>query len=386
MNIGMTTTRRSTHIAALCALMIALIPGCSSLVRAAQAPDVTYRHLTTAGPLSIHVVTFDLARKDLAVLATVGAGVKGSETVPAMVANLPPALGTPVAAVNGDYFEFLTEPRYRGTLQGTCVVDGELVTAPAAETFWIDARRRPHLGAVRSKFTLTWPDGSGEPFGLNCSTSDYKSEVRAADVVLYTPAFGPSTFTEGGREYVLGPVDPKAWLPLRVNAVVQARVREIRTAGNTPLRPGTMVVSVARKADKRVPALAVGNTLTIATAVTPSLAGARTAISGAPLVLSGGQVRDGLDNTVRAPRTAVGFAGRRCMFVVVDGRQPGLSVGMSHRELGKLMQRLGCTDAVNLDGGGSSTFWFKGKVLNSPSDRRLRPVGNALLLVRKGRR
>ncbi len=55
---------------------------------------VDYRRLAEAGPQSIHVVSFDLARGNLAVTATVGAGVRGSETVPDMVARLPDGPGT----------------------------------------------------------------------------------------------------------------------------------------------------------------------------------------------------------------------------------------------------------------------------------------------------
>ncbi len=77
MSIGMMITRRNTRIAAIYAVMIALILGCLSQPRVERVPDVNHVHLTEAGPLSIHVVTFDLTRDDLAVLATVGTGVNG---------------------------------------------------------------------------------------------------------------------------------------------------------------------------------------------------------------------------------------------------------------------------------------------------------------------
>jgi hypothetical protein len=48
-------------------------------------------------------------------------------------------------------------------------------------------------------------------------------------------------------------------------------------------------------------------------------------------------------------------------FVVVDGRRPETAVGMSHHELAVFMQRLGCTDALNMDGGGSSTLYTKSR-------------------------
>jgi exopolysaccharide biosynthesis protein len=83
----------------------------------------------------------------------------------------------------------------------------------------------------------------------------------------------------------------------------------------------------------------------------------------------------------RHPRTAVGWSVDRLLLVVVDGRQPGWSAGMSLDELADLMQRLGATDAVNLDGGGSSAMVVRGVVVNRPSDANgERAVGNALVL------
>lgn len=349
-------------------------------------PGVEYTHLAEPGPLSIHVVSFDLADPNLSLLATVGSGVYGSQTVPAMAAEVPAQVGEPLAMVNGDYFEFLTEPRYRGTLQGMCLADGELVAAPAAKTFWIDAESQPHLEVVSSQFTLGLPDGSTVPFGLNCSTSDFRSEVRTADFVVYTPAFGAATNTKDSREYVLSPASESDALPLQPNATIRARVIRAGASGSTRIEPGTMVLSIAQKADERFPALEVGDELTITTTLTPDMTGAPTATSGDPLVLADGKIIEGLDNTARHPRTAVGFAGTRCWLVVIDGRQPELSIGMSHHEVGALMRSLGCTDALNLDGGGSSTFWYAGQVRNRPSDGQPRPVGSALVLVRTGER
>ena len=85
------------------------------------------------------------------------------------------------------------------------------------------------------------------------------------------------------------------------------------------------------------------------------------------------------------PRTAVGVSRdtRYVYLLVVDGRQQGLSEGMTLVELAEWMKQLGCWDAMNLDGGGSSTMAIKGadgapKVLNSPSGGSQRSVGNHL--------
>ena len=70
---------------------------------------------------------------------------------------------------------------------------------------------------------------------------------------------------------------------------------------------------------------------------------------------------------VTNPRTAIGVLGPlHYMFLVSDGRTKE-STGLSLLQLAELMKELGCESAYNLDGGGSSTFWFNGKVLNKPT-------------------
>ena len=69
------------------------------------------------------------------------------------------------------------------------------------------------------------------------------------------------------------------------------------------------------------------------------------------------------------------------MLVVVDGRR-AWSVGMSLTELADQLLALGAFQAMNLDGGGSSTLWVRGTIVNYPSDPAgERPVGNALMIV-----
>lgn len=78
--------------------------------------------------------------------------------------------------------------------------------------------------------------------------------------------------------------------------------------------------------------------------------------------------------TTRHPRTAIGKTGKRkVMIITVDGRTDQ-SAGLTLHELSRLMDDLNCTDAVNLDGGGSTTMWISGKpfegVVNMPCDNR----------------
>ncbi|MEX2527565.1 MAG: phosphodiester glycosidase family protein [Gemmatimonadota bacterium] len=86
----------------------------------------------------------------------------------------------------------------------------------------------------------------------------------------------------------------------------------------------------------------------------------------------------------RHPRTAVGHDARGNLWlVVVDGRQPGRSAGMTLSELSHLMESLGSTDALNLDGGGSSVMVLNGRPVSRPSGPQgERPVANALVVKR----
>ena len=88
----------------------------------------------------------------------------------------------------------------------------------------------------------------------------------------------------------------------------------------------------------------------------------------------------------RNPRTGVGqLADGRLVFVVVDGRQRGYSVGMTNFELAQMLVRLGAVTGTALDSGGSSTMAFNGNLLNRPSDPGgVRAVGDALTLFYYG--
>jgi exopolysaccharide biosynthesis protein len=115
------------------------------------------------------------------------------------------------------------------------------------------------------------------------------------------------------------------------------------------------------------------------------------AISGAGLLLRDGRelhdwsaerISAGFDTT-RHPRTVIGTDARGAIWLVtVDGRNPEVSLGMSFTELQRLARRLGLRSALNLDGGGSTTMWAAGRIVNMPSDPGgPRKVSDAILVV-----
>jgi exopolysaccharide biosynthesis protein len=108
-------------------------------------------------------------------------------------------------------------------------------------------------------------------------------------------------------------------------------------------------------------------------------AGVWNTLSFGPAIVEGGQTVDGIETAEvdtnvgnhsiqgEQPRTAVGVIdSNHLAFVVVDGRSPGYSKGVTMTGLADIMKSLGATTAYNIDGGGSSTMYFNGAVVNNP--------------------
>jgi hypothetical protein len=120
----------------------------------------------------------------------------------------------------------------------------------------------------------------------------------------------------------------------------------------------------------------------------------RDVIGGHPTLVHKGRVQiegtPGESLRKRHPRTALCYNDSKVIFAVIDGRQPSLSVSMTLDELAKFMLSLGCKEAMNTDGGGSSVMAVRGsdavsasgtlQIVNSPSDGKERGRGNAFLV------
>ncbi len=354
-------------------------PATSAAHAGERGPAVSYMADTVEDvPWSIHIVKIDRSQTNYSFETTLGRSNQlGMSVVSEQVKMLPPELGKPMAAVNGDFYK--NSGQYPGDPEGIQIVQGELVSGPRPthSCFWIDASGSPHITNVQSGFKVTLPDGRAAPFALN--------EERASDaVVLYTRANGPATRTKGGIELILATTNQHP-LPLRVSESFTARVREVRNEGNSPLGPGTLVLSVGPKISSQVAGVKPNDLVQISTETLPSMSGCRTAIGGGPALVRGGTALTFGGIQTRHPRSAIGWNKEYFFLVEVDGRQK-TSAGMSFPELAAYMVKLGCDEANNLDGGGSATLWVRGIVMNSPSEGRERPAANALVVVRKDQR
>ena len=371
-------------------LVLSLVASCqrkSSLIFTEVASGLDYGHESVpAVPWSIHVVRIDRSHSEYSLQSLhANARAVGLSPLSEQLRQIPPSLGVPVAAINGDFYQ--RERAYMGDPRGLQISFGELLSAPkGGVAFWVGSDGNFQATNVSPHFEITWPDGRATAFGLN-------EERASTGLVLFTPAMGTSTHTTGGVEWLLRPAPADPWLPLRPNRMLSAVVAEVFTNGDTRLVPGTLVLSSGPALAKSLPALPIGAEVKLSTATLPTLGDIPTALSGGPMLVRDGQTlklptptADSYEfNSMfeRHPRSALGWNRSYFYLVEVDGRRKGVSVGMTLAELGKYLVQLGCEQAMNLDGGGSATLWCDGAVRNQPADGRERPIANALAVIRQ---
>ena len=112
-------------------------------------------------------------------------------------------------------------------------------------------------------------------------------------------------------------------------------------------------------------------------------------ISGGPYLVKDGEIY--IDTYAeklqtiggRNPRTAIGYTKNNDLILVaVDGRE-GSSVGLTLTELGAFMKKLGCVNAINLDGGGSTVMYVNGRIVNNPPQIGGIALSNAVVIAKK---
>jgi hypothetical protein len=300
-----------------------------------------------------------------------------------------------LAALNADYFPYTGDPL------GLCILRGELVSEPFPNRPAIGWRPdgKVVMGAPLLDAELIRPDGA------RIALSGINRPARANnDLVLFTRFFGATALLEakppqqvnGATEIASVAIVLDALTrPLRVGSTAQAVVREVLPgASSAPIPPTGGVLIGTGAAANFLQALQPNQFVQIRVDLKGDGASewreVTEAIAGGPWLVRGGKVvppaeyeQAGFNRGFwerRHPRTAVGRTEKgELIWLVVDGRQPH-SQGASLPELAQIMQRYGAVDAINLDGGGSSTLVVCDLVINSPSDGSERPVANLWLL------
>ena len=334
------------------------------------------------GPYALQAVEVDRAQGFIRLGVSQGGGeTMALEPLSRQAGRLTKGDHYPIAGVNGDFF-FYPNTQQGGIPTNAAVLDGELLRTPFQRSCLVlDAAGNPSIKILRAHSVASLPNGiQREIAGVNHPRGRNQ-------LVVYTPRYGATTRTDAtGVEVYLQPEE----FPLRYGVTQKARVRAVQQGvGGAALNPGTWVLSGSGPAGAALRGLQPNDPVELRIDFDPALGpkdqvlggGPRLVRDGKPAVEPEGGSINGPFATARHPRTAIGFNGTRVFLLVVDGRQPGYSVGMSMAELAQAMADLGCTDAINVDGGGSSGLWVRGSLVNRPSDGRERAVANGLFVL-----
>ncbi len=268
-----------------------------------------------------------------------------------------------IAAINGTYFKPQT-----GVPLGTLMIDRKIYTGPVydrvAMGIFDDGFKTARLqmnGEIRANGKTLKVDNINQPRMLSTHT------------IIYTPEWGKSS-----------PATPKYGYQLAI------KDNKIISASYNPLAipDGGYVISAPLSVLK--PFLNAKK-IKITLNTSPEWKNVRHIISGGPYLVKNSEVF--VDMTAQKlgaiggknPRTAIGYtADDIFIMVAVDGRE-GSSVGMTLMQLANFMKSLGCTDAINLDGGGSTVMYVGGQVVNKPAFKGGIAISNALVLSSKSK-
>jgi Phosphodiester glycosidase len=391
----------------------AVLGGGAGVARAVEVePGVDWTTIVRHGPAErINMLTVD-ASKVRAVLSN--ERIAGRERVNAMARRV-----GAVAGVNGTFFTKSGDP------VGTLAIDGELLSEPldgrsalilrppgapgapgagsgagasasvAPVRFrgraYVNGRSRAIDGVDRTRGLIPACGGRGG----DVPTERVNPVITCGDsseLVVLSPRYGARPPAEGGVEAI-------------VRNGIGTRLRPPGTGGVPPegvLLTGTgdaarfLRTTALPGSHARIVLRLTADGETIDLAPGGSEGGGASVIGAGPRLVRAGRVAvaalaEGFAPTPaffqtfvadRQPRTLAGVrADGSVLLVAVDGRAPGWSAGMTLREAAGLMRSLGARDALNLDGGGSSTMSVRGQVVNRPSDGQQRLVSNGLFVM-----
>ncbi|MDR1718624.1 MAG: phosphodiester glycosidase family protein [Dysgonamonadaceae bacterium] len=363
-------------------------------------PEAVYTAYNISGfPLKIFAVKIDCRAQNLQVQAWSGADYTlNTKETPLSVANRKNTETFQVlSAINGDFF---------GSAPcGAEIIKGEMSQNIVSTEFFIggvdftpyagiDYEGKPIVDVFRFTPYVKKLNANGDSLFLKKTIN---SGIRNTDeFILFNNYLGYSETqtNEWGHECLISPVSGN-WTP-DANGYIRCKIEKLRKVTETQkmeILPGKAVLSGHGTSRTFLADLQVGDEVLVSWGAKlvyhPEIRGIREAVAGGTMCLRNGVVQeytvtDAAREKDRHPRTSFGVSEDRnyMWFVVIDGRDTGISIGVSTKEEADIMKFLGAHDAVNLDGGGSSCMVVNGAVKNKPSDGSPRLVINGLLLAK----
>ena len=367
-----------------------------SVIEKPVAKGVTFRQEITGGKTPLVVNLLKIEPKTPGVQFRSGQAndvihnrgeLRGRETIGLMAVR-----NRAIGAINADFFAGTGDPL------GLEIIDGELVSEPmnfrACLALLPDHQNQIEMGVMRSVGVLETDKKITLPLaGIN-------RVPQEGEIIVETPRFaGASALHSPGVRVVVSGVN----LPLRPSQTLRGTVETVtplsknEAMSNCPADK-ICLIAFGGASDLLIKSLKTRDAVTLGfglfptsplTEKKPIWADAQQAVSGGPWLVKAGVLA--LDDeaerfnkadfvTARHPRSAFGVTkDGTILLVAVDGRAKW-SAGVSLKELAEIMLKHGAINAINLDGGGSTSLFVGGGIVNAPSDGRLRPVADGLLV------
>lgn len=372
------------------------------------------------GQWKLEVLTIDPKHFTGELASTFGPDLVNRETTSQLAAT-----GGALAGINGGYFVLDPKAGAPGDPAGTAVFNGEVLSEPVGDrpSLVIDGKKyESSIQRLGWRGTISAVGGAPEnndggkagtdaPLALdginrfpglirNCGgTGDAPTVLPLHDytctdpdeIIAFTGEYGSATPSGPGLEAVLDSHGTVTAVNSSRGTAVPAGGRTLQATGAAAAMLGSLATVGARLDVDAGLISEDGKALKTSTSTD--------VVNGGPVLVSGGaenvtvrrdgMVRSGDNNSFyygwvhkRNPRTIAGIDGQgRTLLVTADGRQTA-SLGLSIKEAADVAMSLGMVDAINLDGGGSTTMAVDGQVVNSPSDASgERPVGDAILVL-----
>jgi exopolysaccharide biosynthesis protein len=328
-------------------------------------------------PVNINLLRLDLKKVRLDVQHANDQAI-GTETTSSIAARYRAA-----AAINAGFFRLDTSP-YLGDPVGLLMIDGDMISEPANNRVQLIINNGPSQTDVLIAHSVI---SQSIKIGRDTyKVSGINRERKADELIIYTPKFGKTTLTnKDGVELVIVKGNIYSIIIGIGNAVIPENGYIISLTG--AMR--SLISPRARKSDSV--------TLMVDWEIPPSFLKDRDkldVVTGVPQLIKDGKIditweQEKTTKTfveTRHPRTAVAkLKDGKFLLLTADGRTEN-SGGLDLNDLAAYLLELGAVDAMNLDGGGSTTMYVDGTVVNHPSDATgERKVSDVLVVTPRGK-
>jgi len=306
-------------------------------------------------PVRINVVEVSRnVNEDLAIEPAIASSTLASRSKISNIAGRENAF----VAINGGYFKPQT-----GTPLGTLMINKKIYTGPIYDRVAMGIFDNGYdMARVQLKATVETNKGDLKIDNIN------QPRMLSTHTIIYTPEWGKTS-----------PASPKYGKQI---VVENGKITNVSYDSNTIPENGFVIIAPEKQLDK----IANAKKIKLNVKINPEWREVNHIISGGPYLVKNGEIYVDMTEQKlasiggRNPRTAIGYTKDNTLIMLTaDGRE-GSSIGLTLNELANLMKELGCVNAMNLDGGGSTVMFINGKIVNKPAVYGGIPLSHTLMI------